>query len=69
MKSQRFGERGSGMGGGTDSSCLSVSLETDCIKQTLNGQTELWPLRRGNGRGGHLLPATGALNALLVTDG
>lgn len=50
VKSQRFGERGSGPGGGADSSCLSVSMETDCIKQTLNGQTELWPLGRGRGR-------------------
>lgn len=50
MKSQRFGERGSGTGGGADSSCLSVSMETDGIKQTLNGQTELWPLGRGRGR-------------------
>lgn len=56
MKSQRFGERGSGTGGGADSSCLSISMETDCIKQTLNGQTELHgqtelrPLRRGRGR-------------------
>lgn len=50
VKSQRFGERGSGLGGGADSSCFSVSLETDCIKQTLEGQTELWP-PRGGGRG------------------
>lgn len=36
--------------GEADSSCLSVSMETDCIKQTLNGQTELPPLRRVRGR-------------------
>lgn len=46
VKSQRSGERGSGIGGGADSSCLSVSLETDCIKQTLNGQAT----KKGEGK-------------------
>lgn len=55
------------MGGGAGTSSPSVSLETDCIKQALNGQTEHWPLKRV----GHVCPATGTLGpcAMMQTSG
>lgn len=52
VKSQRFGERGSGTGGGADSSCLSVSMETDCIKQTLKWADRALATKKGEGKGG-----------------
>lgn len=67
VKFHRFGERGSEMGGGAGTSCPSISLETSCIMQTPNGQTEDWP--PGRGRAGHAFPATGSLGLLLSING
>lgn len=65
VRPHRFGEKGSEVGGGAGTSCSSISLETDCIKQTPNGQAEHW--LPGRVRVRHMFPGPGFL--LMVDNG
>ena len=68
VRSHRFGERGSGVGGGAGSSGPSISLET----KFASGKLQMSRLSSGHqegGRVGCVSPATGSLGPWLSIDG